>query len=254
MKTVILAGGRGTRLMDETHGEIPKPMLRVGGIPMLEHIMRIYIAHGFGDFVVATGYLGHVIHRWSMRFSERVERYGRTDISLQAIHTGNDSQTGGRLRWLAEAGVLDYEPFMMTYGDGMADVNLKALLQFHHEKSNEGALVTLTAVHPPSRFGKLDISNGWATSFGEKTGRQIEGWINAGFYVIEPEAVELVNGESCRWEYDVLPILALQGRLAVYQHPGFFQMCDTWRELQLLNEIHDSGAPWLRMENHENSN
>ena len=253
MKTVILAGGRGTRMMDKTHGLLPKPMLPVGGIPMLEHIMRIYIAQGFGDFTVATGYLGHVIHLWASNFNKRVRAHNRKDIFVFSAPTGEDTQTGGRLRELAFIGALDYEPFMMTYGDGMADVNLKALLQFHHEKVNEGALVTLTAVHPPSRFGRLEISNGMATGFGEKISHQGEGWINAGFYVIEPEAVEMVNGDNCRWEYDILPVLALQGRLAVYQHPGFFQMCDTWRELQLLNELFDAGAPWLRMENYENS-
>ena len=253
MKTVILAGGRGTRMMDATRGEIPKPMLRVGGIPLLEHVMRIYIAQGFGDFVVATGYLGNVIHMWAASIRRRLRGNRIEGITLESAPTGVDTQTGGRLRELKKMNALDYEPFMMTYGDGLADVNLQALVGFHHEKRESGALVTLTAVHPPSRFGRLDIMNGMATSFGEKNSHQGEGWINAGFYVIEPEALELVNGANCRWEYDVLPVLALQGRLAVYQHPGFFQMADTWRELQLLNEMYDDGAPWLRMENHENS-
>ena len=253
MKTVILAGGRGTRMMDATLGEIPKPMLPVGEIPMIEHIMRIYIAQGFGGFVIATGYLGHVIRSWANDFNKRVREHNRKDIYVESAPTGLDTQTGGRLRDLALMGVLDYEPFMMTYGDGMADINLKALLQYHHEKVNEGALVTLTAVHPPSRFGRLELYNGMATGFGEKISHQGEGWINAGFYVIEPEAVELVNGDHCKWEYDVLPVLALQGRLAAFQHPGYFQMCDTWRDLQKLNEDFDAGAPWLRMENYENS-
>ena len=249
MKVVILAGGRGTRLMDETHGEIPKPLLTVGGIPMIEHIVRIYAAHGFKNFVVAGGYLNEKLRAWAEdRFNLLCKGFGVRNISV--TDTGVETQTGGRLKRLAEEAVLGFDPFMMTYGDGLADVNIAALLEFHKERALSGFQVTLTAVNPPSRFGKIDIMDGRVTSFAEKT--QQDDWINGGFFVIEPEIINLINGDMCRWEYDILPVLALQNRLAAYQHPGYFQMCDTWRDLQKLNEKFNEGlpAPWLRMEKH----
>jgi len=247
MKVVILAGGKGTRLRDATEDLVPKPMVTVGGIPMLEHIIRIYAAQGFDDFVIAGGHLIETIVEWNRsRTPILVDRLGIS--SVQVIDTGVDTQTGGRIKSLVDQGVLVHEPFMMTYGDGMADINLKALIQFHHEKAESGATVTLTAVNPPSRFGMLRIENGYAKLFGEKTQSE-DGWINGGFYVIEPEAVEMINGDACRWEFDVLPVLAIQGRLSAYQHPGFFQMCDTWRDLQVLTKLYEESAPWLRMEN-----
>jgi len=247
MKVVILAGGRGTRLMDETHGEIPKPLLTVGGIPMIEHIIRIYAAQGHKNFVVAGGYLIEKLHAWADdRLKLLNKGFGVRSITVS--DTGVETQTGGRLKRLAELGALGYEPFMMTYGDGMADVNIDALLEFHKERALSGFQVTLTAVNPPSRFGRIEIYDGRIASFAEKT--QHDEWINGGFFVIEPEILNLVNGDMCRWEYDILPVLALQNRLAAYQHPGYFQMCDTWRDLQKLNGAYRTGipAPWLRME------
>lgn len=247
MKVVILAGGRGTRLMDETHGEIPKPLLTVGDIPMIEHIIRIYAAHGFKNFVVAGGYLVEKLSEWAYdRFKLLKERCGVQFINV--CDTGVETQTGGRLKRLAEEAVLGYEPFMMTYGDGMADVNIDALLEFHKERVLSGYQVTLTAVNPPSRFGRMEILDGRVASFTEKA--QHDEWINGGFFVIEPEIMNLINGDMCRWEYDILPVLALQNRLAAYQHPGYFQMCDTWRDLQKLNQAFKGSfpAPWLRME------
>lgn len=249
MKIVILAGGKGTRMMDETMGLIPKPMVPVGNIPMLEHVIRIYASQGFRDFIIAGGHLIDKIHDWHEdRFPVLSNRY--ESIIVNVVDTGSETQTGGRLHNLADRGLLDFKPFMMTYGDGMADVNLKALLQFHKDKALAGASATLTAVNPPSRFGLLRITRGFARTFTEKTQTE-DGWINGGFYVIEPEALEMVNGKACRWEYDVLPVLALQGRLAAFQHPGFFQMCDTWRDLQVLNHAYENGAPWLRMESND---
>lgn len=251
MKVVILAGGRGTRLMDETHGEIPKPLITVGGISMLEHIIRIYAAHGHKNFVIAGGYLVDKIHQWrDRRFDFIGKHYGVQSIGV--CNTGISTQTGGRLKRLTESGALEFEPFMMTYGDGMADVNIDALLEFHKEQVLSGTQVTLTAVNPPARFGKMTILDGQVLSFAEKA--QHETWVNGGFFVIEPEVLNLINGDMCRWEYDVLPVIALQNRLAAYQHPGYFQMCDTWRDLQKLNETYKDGAPWLRMETNEKEN
>jgi len=250
MKVVILAGGRGTRLMEETKGEIPKPLLTVGDIPMIEHIVRIYAAHGHKNFEIAGGYLYEKLRDWAgRRFKYMNREFGVMNISVS--DTGVETQTGGRLKRLADLGILGYEPFMMTYGDGMADVNIDALLEFHKERSLSGYQVTLTAVTPPSRFGALEIFDGRVASFAEKT--QKEGWINGGFFVIEPETLNLVSGDMCRWEYDVLPVLAIQNRLAAYQHPGYFQMCDTWRDLQKLNQTFRASipAPWLRMETNE---
>ena len=248
MKVVILAGGRGTRLMDETHGEIPKPLVTVGGIPMIEHIVRIYAAQGHKNFVIAGGYLIEKIHEWANdRHKFLNKRYGV--MSIGVTDTGVDTQTGGRLKRLAEEAVLGYEPFMMTYGDGMADVNIDALLEFHKERALSGVQVTLTAVNPPARFGKIKILDGRIQSFTEKVSQ--DEWINGGFFVIEPEILNLINGDMCRLEYDILPVLALQDRLCAYQHPGYFQMCDTWRDLQKLNDDFRSGIPnppWLRME------
>lgn len=249
MKVVILAGGKGSRLRDTTDDLVPKPMVRVGNIPMLEHIIRIYASQGFKEFIVAGGHLIDVIMEWNKTRTPILS--DKLGISfIEVVDTGAETQTGGRLKSLADQGVLEYEPFMMTYGDGMADVNLQALLQFHIPKAEAGVSVTLTAVNPPSRFGMLKIENGYAKLFGEKTQAE-DGWINGGFYIIEPEALDMINGEACRWEFDVLPVLAIQGRLAAYQHPGFFQMCDTWRDLQVLTKLYKQSAPWLRMENND---
>lgn len=245
MKTVILAGGRGSRLVDVTKDEIPKPMLPVGDIPMLEHIMRIYSRAGHKKFVLAVGYKGEVITDWLAERSDYLKKgYG---IEARVVDTGLMTQTAGRLLRLKQADVIGEETFMMTYGDGFADINFNALFEHHAiARSEKGALVTLTAVRPPARFGDLEIDNGIVTSFGEKT-QVSAGWINGGFFVIHPLALDLIEDDMSRWEYEVLPVLAIQGRLAAYQHPGFFQMCDTWRDHQMLQKMWRNGeALWAR--------
>lgn len=243
MRVVIWAGGKGTRLEAETRGRIPKPMVDVGGRPMIQHIMQMYLSQGFGDFTILTGYLGEMIEEWvdvesnSLRFPHQCD-------SVEAVYTGEETQTGGRLARIREQVPF---PIMATYGDGLSDINFRALLD-HHERMREeaGVLVTLTAVHPPARFGALRIEDGLATVFAEKMNLD-DGWINGGFYVIEEEAIDFIISDEAQWETDVLPILAHQGRLAAYQHPGWWRMCDTPRDLAHLQEIWESGdAPWTR--------
>ena len=239
---VILAGGRGSRLQDSTGDLIPKPMVEVGGAPMLEHIMRIYSAQGLRRFIIATGHKREVIEEWVENSSETLAEFADEVI---AEDTGEDTQTAGRLLRLAE--YLKDGSFFMTYGDGFADVNVRMLVDHHRALKQPGLrkpTVTLSAVHPPSRFGNLTLENGRAIVFGEKTQSPLD-WINGGFYVIEPQLLNLISGDDSRLEYDVLPGLAIQKRVGAYQHPNFFQMCDTARDLQLLNQMWDTGdAPW----------
>lgn len=241
MKVIILAGGKGTRIREATDDLIPKPMIMIGDRPMLEHIMEIYAAQGFNDFIVAAGFMGEQIMYWAKQNKDVFRERGWT-VSIG--NTGENTQTGGRLlRIKSEL----KEPFMMTYGDGLADVNLHALELFHFDMYEKGCAVTLTAVNPPSRFGMLDIFDGFARLFTEKTQTE-QGWINGGFYYIQPEIFDYINGDMCRLEFDVLPVLALQNKLAAYQHPGYFQMCDTWRDWDRLKKIWQTGeAPWARM-------
>lgn len=248
MKVVILAGGKGTRLHDVSKGVIPKPMVRIGDVPFLEHIIGIYSAQGFRKFIVAAGYLGEVITDWLDANREKLKALAD---EITVVDTGVETQTGGRLLRLAEY-IGDDPSFMMTYGDGFSDVNLAALLEFHSNILHQYIplpsmpMVTLTAANPPARFGNLVINEGFAVSFGEKP-QMPDAWINAGFYVIDAGILELIPGDDCRFEYDVLPILAVQRRLGAFQHPGFFQMCDTWRDLKKLQQMWSSGEPpWAR--------
>lgn len=251
MKTVILAGGRGSRLAEETHA-IPKPMVLIGGQPIIWHIMNHYSAHGFNEFIVALGYKGHVIkeyfvnqfmHGCDMEVDLTTGRVNylsasSRDWKVTLIDTGLETMTGGRLGRLSD--LLD-ERFLVTYGDGLSDVPVAAVLR-HHEA--HGALATVTAVHPPPRFGALAVSSGKVTHFGEKAADSID-WINGGYFVIEPEVLDLVEGDASVFESDVLPRLAEAGRLAAYQHNGFWMPMDTIRERDELNRIWCEGhAPW----------
>ena len=252
MKTVILAGGRGTRLSEETHA-IPKPMVSIGGRPILWHIMNHYATFGYADFVVALGYKGYVIkeyfanhlmHECDMTIdlaSGSIEYLSQSthDWRVTLIDTGAESMTGGRLGRLAP---LLTERFLLTYGDGLADVPVDAVIR-HHEKA--GALATVTAVHPPPRFGALGIDDGLVTHFREKP-RESHDRINGGYFVVEPEVLDLVEEDATVFETTVLSTLAERGQLAAYEHDGFWMPMDTLRERDELNRMWESGdAPWV---------
>ena len=252
MKVVILAGGLGTRLSEETEIK-PKPMVEVGEHPILWHIMKTYAHYGFSDFFLALGYKGEFIKRYfldhyslggSLRVNlasglvEDLEK-NTEDWTVQLMDTGQQTQTGGRIKrlepWLKEG------TFMATYGDGVCDVNLQALLEFH---KSQGKLATITAVRPPSRFGGLVFDGNLVQDFIEKP--QIgEGWINGGFMVLEPQVLDYLDGDDSTLERDGLERLAADRQLAAYRHEGFWQCMDTLREKRLLETLWQSGnAPW----------
>ena len=252
MKVVILAGGMGSRISEESALR-PKPMVEIGGKPILWHIMHLYAAHGFSDFVVALGYKGEEIKKYFLQFHALnanlsldlntgktvVHEGDHLDWRVDLVDTGVSTLTGGRLRRVREW--VGGTTFMATYGDGLADVDLKALLKYHKA---QGRLATVTAVRPPSRFGSLVMDDGKVTEFTEKpqTG---EGWINGGFFVLEPEALKYASGDESIWEREPLERLAADGQLAAFQHPGFFQPMDTLRDRNHLEELWQSGhAPW----------
>jgi glucose-1-phosphate cytidylyltransferase len=240
MKVVILAGGKGTRLGEHTRGLIPKPMVTVGDIPILAHIMSIYTDQGFSDFVVAAGHHIEVLRRFETWLRDKDKP------RCVVADTGEDTGTAGRLHAL-RGPLGSGDTFLMTYGDGLADVNLGALLDHHRRmRAAHGILVTLTAAHPPARFGTMVIRDGLCTMFGEKS-QDPTAWINAGFFVMERAVLDFVHSDSMSLEYDILPILAHQGRLAVYQHPGYFQMMDTPRDLAALEEAwKQQPPPWAK--------
>jgi glucose-1-phosphate cytidylyltransferase len=227
LKVVILAGGLGTRLTEETITK-PKPMVEIGGIPILVHIMNMYSRHGFHDFIVATGYKGEYIEQY----------FDKYDGMVDLLDTGKDTNTGGRIKRVAE--YIGYEPFMLTYGDGVSDIDLNALLSFHYKHNK---LATVTAVRPPARFGKLVVDGEMVSSFSEKT-QADEGWINGGFFVLQPAIVNYITDDSTSWEYESLGQMAKAGQLAAYQHNGFWQCMDTMHDVRTLNELWKAGAPW----------
>jgi len=239
MKTVILAGGRGTRLMEETHGVLPKPLVPLAGKPILEHIMDIYIDQGFREFIIAAGWCLEAFFPWLTAYQPR-----HPDVDVRIVDTDVDTQTGGRLLQVAEmAGPV----FFATYGDGLADVNLLALKN-HHDVMREkyGVTVTETVARPPSRFGVIEIRGGMIVSFEEKANIK-KGYIPGGFFVIDREALALVNGPGCQWERDVLPVLAYQHRLAAHQHIGYWHCIDTVRDLETAETAaKETIPPWRR--------
>jgi len=255
MKAVILAGGLGTRLSEETALR-PKPMVEIGGKPILWHIMKIYASHGVNDFVICCGYKGYVIKEYFANYFLHMSdvtfnmRENRMEVhqeraepwKVTLVDTGEDSMTGGRLGRVADY-VRDEEAFFFTYGDGVGDIDITASLAYHRA---HGKSATLTAVYPPGRFGALDIRQGQVNSFTEKP-RGDGGLINGGFFVLSPKVLDLIQGDDTVWEQGPLTSLAQSGQLMAYEHAGFWQPMDTLRDKVLLESLWDSGkAPWKR--------
>jgi glucose-1-phosphate cytidylyltransferase len=254
MKAIILAGGFGSRLSEETQVK-PKPMIEIGGRPILWHIMKIYEAHGITDFIVCCGYKGSVIKEYFANYflyhadcrfdlkNNRMEvlRNGVESWNVTLLDTGENTMTGGRLRRVRDH--VGDGTFCFTYGDGVSDLNLRDLIAFHRDQK---ALATLTAIQPPGRFGALTLvaAQTHVTTFREKP----EGdgaWINGGFFVLEPGAIDYIDGDATVWEMEPLRRLAHGGLLAAYRHTGFWQAMDTLRDKMYLEELWNSGrAPW----------
>jgi len=231
MKTIILAGGLGTRISEETENK-PKPMVLLDENPIIWHLMNIYAKHGFTDFAIAAGYKSEVIFDWVKSL--------KTDWSIEVIDTGLETQTGGRIKKCMKK--IGPQRIMVTYGDGLGNVNISKLLEFHkfHERQ-----ATVTAVRPPARFGQLTLEGNKVTEFGEKQHAD-GGWTNGGFFVIEPSVVELINSDSDPFETTALPALAKQDQLRAFHHEGFWQPMDTLRERNELSNLAITGSnPWL---------
>ena len=228
---IILAGGLGTRISEET-GDKPKPMVTIDGKPILWHIMNVYAKQGFKDFIVATGYKGEIISEWVDSL--------KTDWTISAIDTGLETQTGGRIKKCME--LHSNERVLATYGDGVGNINIKKLLSFHEL---HGKFATLSAVRPPARFGYLDINHGQVMHFGEKN-QSDAGWINGGYFVLEPQVKGYIRSDSEPFEVGALPKLAKVGELMAFEHDGFWQPMDTLREKLDLEKLSQDGEPpWL---------
>jgi len=231
MKVILLAGGFGTRLSEYTDA-IPKPMVKIGNKPMLWHIMNLYSQYKYKNFVVALGYKGEIIKKY---FSKKVE-----DWNINLVDTGQKTMTGGRVKRLQE--IIGNETCMLTYGDGLADINIDSLLAFHKK---HGKMVTVSAVRPPARFGAMKLEGDYVKSFKEKS--QIdEGWINGGFFVLEPNFFNFIDGDDTYLEKEPLERVAQKNQLSAYRHEGFWQCMDTKRDRDNLEEIYSKGAPWIR--------
>ncbi|MCW7548256.1 glucose-1-phosphate cytidylyltransferase [Photorhabdus sp. P32] len=253
MKAVILAGGLGTRLSEETVVK-PKPMVEIGGKPVLWHIMKMYSAHGINDFIICCGYKGYVIKEYFANYflhmsdvtfymsENRMEVHEKRaePWNVTLVDTGDTSMTGGRLKRVADY-IKNDEAFLFTYGDGVSDVNIQATIDFHR---NHGKLATLTATLPPGRFGALDIKNKQIRSFQEKP-KGDGAMINGGFFVLSPKVIDLIDNDATTWEQEPLMTLAEQGELMAYEHTGFWQPMDTLRDKHYLEALWEKRqAPW----------
>jgi glucose-1-phosphate cytidylyltransferase len=242
MKVIIIAGGKGTRIMEETVAK-PKPMVEIAGKPILWHIMNIFSLQGFNDFIISTGYLHEVIEKW-VENSEDLRNSNGDKLNIKSIFTGEDTQTGGRIGEVMKK--YPGERFLATYGDGLANISIEKLVKFHNSNS---CLATVTAVRPPARFGYMQINDGLVSHFGEKN-QADEGWINGGFFVLEPEVVKYINSPMEPFESGALTNLAQESQLSAYQHDGFWQPMDTLREKIELEKIAISNnIAWLEIFN-----
>lgn len=252
MKAVILAGGLGTRISEESYLK-PKPMIEIGGRPILWHILKIYSHYGINEFVICLGYKGYIIKEYFANYflhmsdvtfdilenhMEVHERYAEP-WRVTLVDTGQETQTGGRLKRVRE--YLTNESFCFTYGDGLADIDVGKLIAFHR---SQGKLATLTAIQPPGRYGAVHIEDFRVTSFAEKPAGD-GAWVNGGFFVLEPRAIDYIEGDQTSWEAEPLVRLSRDGELRGYQHAGFWQAMDTLRDKNQLEELWQSGkAPW----------
>lgn len=251
MKVILLAGGFGTRLAEYTD-VVPKPMVQVGGRPILWHVMKTYAHYGHKDFYVALGYKAEVVKEYFLNYRAlnadftvdlksgdvTSHQLDEVDWRVTLVHTGDNSMTGGRVKRLRH--YVGNETCMLTYGDGVADIDLDALLDFHR---SHGKLVTVSAVRPAARFGELELSGDFVASFKEKP-QLHEGWINGGYFIIEPEFFDLIDGDTTMLEREPLERATRAGQLAAYRHDGFWQCMDTKRDHDLLESLWAKGAPW----------
>ncbi len=255
MKAVILAGGLGTRISEETHLK-PKPMIEIGGRPLLWHIMKLYSAHGINEFIICCGYRGYLIKEYFANYflhmsdvtfdmnsnSMEVHEQNAEPWRVTLVDTGEHTMTGGRLKRVAGF-LTNEETFCFTYGDGLADVNIAATLAFH---KNHGKLGTITAVKPPGRYGALIMEGESVKGFQEKPPGD-GAWINGGFFVLSPKIFDFIEGDKTSWEGGPLQAIAAKGQLKAFEHRGFWQPMDTLREKNLLEELWISGtAPWKK--------
>ncbi|MCA6519139.1 MAG: glucose-1-phosphate cytidylyltransferase [Pseudanabaena sp. M158S2SP1A06QC] len=252
MKAVILAGGLGTRLSEETHLK-PKPMVEIGGKPILWHIMKTYSAYGIHDFIICCGYKGYVIKEYFANYflhmsditfdmqSNQMEVHQKKaePWRVTLVDTGEITQTGGRLQRVKN--YVDSETFCFTYGDGVSNVNIQELISFHHKQKH---LATVTAVQPPGRYGNINVEQGLVLNFQEKP-QGDGGWINGGYFVLEPEVFDLLEGDQTSWESETLPMIAHKQELSAFNHHGFWQAMDTLRDKNYLESLwENASAPW----------
>lgn len=248
MKVALLAGGKGTRFMEETLVR-PKPMITIGGHPILWHIMQRFHACGFADFTVATGFKADYIANWFEQTRAELSDDGASpyaalhDMTVETPDTGLDTNTGGRIKALGP--LMGDAPFLLAWGDGLSTVDFRKVAAFH---ADHGRLATMVVVHPPARFGHVTLEGDSITAFAEKPARA-EGWINGGMFVLSPQALDYIEGASTQFEKEPLENLARDGQLMAYRHDGFWQCMDTLHDRLVLEELWESGrAPWFRGE------
>jgi len=261
MKVVILAGGFGTRISEESHLK-PKPMIEIGGRPILWHIMKIYSQYGFNDFIICLGYKGYVVKEYFAHYflhesditfdfsngnEQMIHQHKAEPWKVTLVDTGYETMTGGRIKKIKP--YVEGKPFMLTYGDGVGDINITELVEFHRQ---QGKIATLTSTQPRGRFGALEIvSNHKVSGFQEKPKGDV-GWVNAGFFVLEPAVFEYLAGDDSVFEIEPMENLAKEGQLVAFKHPGFWQPMDTLRDKEFLESLLKTDkAPWQTWQNKE---